>query len=418
MKKKPSKAPTQPVRDLGLKASRVGRHVKHATAGGPKAEQKRAAEERERAGATHTMKEPSRFLRGNAIDPRRIDGTERVVDLIEGTFLAYNAARLREACQLFVEKMLEKDVTIGLTMTGALTPAGLGMAAVIPLIEAGFVDWIISTGANLYHDTHFGLGLKMHRGNAQISDIVLREEGVVRIYDVFFDYDVLLSTDAFFRQIIQGKEFQRPMSSAEFHYLCGKYVNERERVLGIGKKSLLGAAYEAAVPIYTSSPGDSSIGMNVAALTLDGNKCVIDPNADVNETASIVLGGKRSGGKSAIIILGGGSPKNFALQTEPQIQEVLGIDEKGHDYFLQITDARPDTGGLSGATPAEAVSWGKIDPDRLPDAVVCYLDGTVALPLLTSYAMAKRKPRKLRRLYDRRERLMKALKREYEKSRS
>jgi deoxyhypusine synthase len=418
MKKNQSKAPTQPVRDLGLKASRVGRHVKHATAAGPKAEQKRAAEQRERAGATHTMKEPSRFLRGTPIDPRPIDGTERVVDLIEGTFLAYNAARLREACQLFVDKMLDEDVTVGLTMTGALTPAGLGMAAVIPLIEAGFVDWIISTGANLYHDTHFGLGLKMHRGNAQISDIVLREEGVVRIYDVFFDYDVLLSTDAFFRQIIQGKEFQRPMSSAEFHWLCGKYVRERERVLGIGKKSLLGAAHDAAVPIYTSSPGDSSIGMNVAALTLDGNKCVIDPNADVNETASIVLGAKRTGGRSAIMILGGGSPKNFALQTEPQIQEVLGIDEKGHDYFLQITDARPDTGGLSGATPAEAVSWGKIDPDRLPDAVVFYLDGTVALPLLTSYAMAKRRPRKLRRLYEQRDKLMKALKREYARSRS
>jgi len=233
---------------------------------------------------------------------------------------------------------------------------------------------------------------------------------------VFFDYDVLLSTDAFFRQIIQGKEFQRPMSSAEFHWLCGKYIHERERVLGIGKKSLLGAAYVNGVPIYTSSPGDSSIGMNIAALTLDGNKCVIDPNADVNETASIVLGAKRTGGRSAIMILGGGSPKNFALQTEPQIQEVLGIDEKGHDYFLQITDARPDTGGLSGATPAEAVSWGKIDPDRLPDAVVCYLDGTVALPLLTSYAMAKRKPRKLRRLYDQRDKLMKSLKREYAKS--
>jgi deoxyhypusine synthase len=403
-------------RSLGLKASRVGKHVSHATAGGPKAEQKRQAEERERAGATHTVKERSRFLRGTPIDPRRIDGSETVVDLIEGTFLAYNAARLREACHLFVDKMLDKDTTVGLTMTGALTPAGLGMAAVIPLIEAGFVDWIISTGANLYHDTHFGLGLSMHRGNPQTSDIVLREEGVVRIYDVFFDYDVLLSTDAFFRQIIQGKEFQRPMSSAEFHWLCGKYVNERERVLGIGKKSLLGAAYVNGVPIYTSSPGDSSIGMNIAALTLDGNKCVIDPNADVNETASIVLGAKRTGGRSAILILGGGSPKNFALQTEPQIQEVLGIDEKGHDYFLQITDARPDTGGLSGATPAEAVSWGKIDPDRLPDAVVCYLDGTVALPLLTSYAMAKRKPRKLRRLYDQREKLMKSLQKEYAKS--
>src|SRR5678810_1198164 len=312
-------------------------------------------------------KHKSKFLRGKRIDPAPIEKNVVVADLIDNAFLAYNAARLREACQLFTKRMLDDDVTVGMTLTGALTPAGLGMAALIPLIESGFVDWIISTGANLYHDTHFGLGLAMHRGNAQESDVVLREEGIVRIYDIFFDYDVLLSTDAFFRKIIQGPEFQRPMSSAEFHFLCGKYVREREKALGIGQKSLLSAAYQAAVPIYTSSPGDSSIGMNVAALALEGNKCVIDPNLDVNETASIVLTAKRGGGKSAVLICGGGSPKNFALQTEPQIQEVLGIDERGHDFFLQLTDARPDTGGLSGATPGEAVSWGKIDPDRLPD---------------------------------------------------
>ncbi len=415
--KKKSGSPGSAKRAIGMKASRVGKTITHATAGGPKAAQKKAAEAREARGSAHVSRARSRFLRGGAIDPRRIDGTERVADLIDDTFLAYNAARLREGCQLFVKKMLADDVTIGLTMTGALTPAGLGMSSVIPLIEAGFVDWIITTGANLYHDTHFGLGLSMHRGNTQTSDLVLREEGVVRIYDIFFDYDVLLSTDAFFRQIIQGPEFQRSLSSAEFHWLCGKYVSERERLLGIGKKSLLGVAYECGVPVYTSSPGDSSIGMNIAALSLDGNRCVIDPNADVNETASIVLGAKRKGGKSAVLILGGGSPKNFALQTEPQIQEVLGIDEKGHDYFLQITDARPDTGGLSGATPAEAVSWGKIDPERLPDAVVCYLDSTVALPLLTAYAMARREPRELRRLYDRRGDLLNRLRKEYAGSR-
>ena len=353
------------------------------------------------------------YLGGASIDPKPVTGQMTVAELVEQSFLAYNAARLREACQLFTRKMLDADVTVGMTLTGALTPAGLGMAALIPLIESGYVDWIISTGANLYHDTHFGLGLAMHRGNAQESDVVLREEGVVRIYDIFFDYDVLLSTDAFFRTIIQGPDFQRAMSSAEFHYLCGKYVRERERALGIGQKSLLSAAYAAAVPIYTSSPGDSSIGMNVAALALEGNKCVIDPNLDVNETASIVLAAKRGGGKSGVLICGGGSPKNFMLQTEPQIQEVLGIDERGHDYFLQITDARPDTGGLSGATPAEAVSWGKIDPDRLPDAVVCYLDSTVALPLLTAYALARHEKRPLRRLYEKRGEMMDTLRREF-----
>ncbi|MBL8996433.1 MAG: deoxyhypusine synthase [Gemmatimonadales bacterium] len=408
----------------GFKASRHGSGKSgtapeagvRASPAGDKAEQKRAAEARESKGAKVGTKAQSSFLRGKKIDPRKLDGTESVVQLVEGTFQSYNSGRLREACALFTELMLEKDVTVGMTLTGALTPAGLGMSTIIPLMEAGFVDWIISTGANLYHDTHFGLGLSMHRGNPQASDTVLREEGVVRIYDVFFDYDVLLSTDAFFRKIIRAPEFQRTMSSAEFHHLCGKYLVEREKALGIPQKSLLAAAYRCGVPIYTSSPGDSSIGMNIAALALEGGQCILDPNQDVNETASIVLHAKRKGGASAVLIAGGGSPKNFALQTEPQIQEVLGIDEKGHDYFLQITDARPDTGGLSGATPAEAVSWGKIDPDRLPDAVVCYLDSTIALPILTSYALAKRKPRTLKRLYDKRGAMMQTLRKEFEKA--
>jgi deoxyhypusine synthase len=372
-------------------------------------------------------KHKSKFLKGRRIDPAPITKQMEAADLIDESFLAYNAARLREACHLFTKKMLDPEVTVGLSLTGALTPAGLGISALIPLIKAGFIDWIISTGANLYHDTHFGIGLAMHQGNAQTSDIVLREEEVVRIYDIFFDYSVLLDTDAFFRKIIEAPEFQRAMSTAEFHYLCGRYVHEREQKLGISEKSLLGVAYEYAVPIYTSSPGDSSIGMNVAAKALQGNKLAFDPSLDVNETASIVLSakrgtaskrknGKKKGGKSAVFILGGGSPKNFLLQTEPQIQEVLGIDERGHDYFLQVTDARPDTGGLSGATPGEAVSWGKVDPDRLPDAVVCYIDSTVALPLITAYALTRHEPREPKRLYDRRAEFMTLLESEYKKS--
>jgi len=369
-------------------------------------------------------KHKSKFLQGRRIDPSPIVKNSTVADLVDNSFLAYNAARLREACHLFTKKMLEPDVTVGLSLTGALTPAGLGISALIPLIKAGFVDWIISTGANLYHDTHFGIGLAMHQGNAQTSDIVLREEEVVRIYDIFFDYSVLLDTDAFFRKIIEAPEFQRSMSTAEFHYLCGRYVHEREQKLGIKEKSLLGVAYEYAVPIYTSSPGDSSIGMNVAAKALQGNKLAFDPSLDVNETAAIVLAakrgiaadGKKKKGRSAVFILGGGSPKNFLLQTEPQIQEVLGIDERGHDFFLQVTDARPDTGGLSGATPGEAVSWGKVDPDRLPDAVVCYVDSTVALPLITAYALTRHGGRKPKRLYEQRDEFMKLLLKEYKKS--
>ncbi len=352
---------------------------------------------------------PNRFLSGPRIDPAPITGRETAADLIDGAFLAYNAARLREGAQLLVERMLQDGVTVGLSVAGALTPAGLGISAIIPLMEAGFVDWIVSTGANLYHDTHFGLGLAMHRGTFHADDVKLREEGVVRICDVFFDYRVLLDTDAFFREIIAAPEFQREMSTAEFHHLCGKYVRAREEALGLGRRSLLAAAFELGVPIYTSSPGDSSIGMNVAAMALEGNLLRFDVNADVNETASIVWDAKARGGKSAVWVLGGGSPKNFLLQTEPQIQEVLGIPEKGHDYFLAFTDARPDTGGLSGATPSEAVSWGKIDPAQLPDTVICYADSTLALPLITAYALAKHPPRERKRLYDRRRQMLEAL---------
>src|SRR5438105_9172307 len=186
----------------------------------------------------------SRFLHGRRIDPAPMTPQTKWTELVDESFLAYNAARLREACHLFTRKMLEPEVTIGLSLTGALTPAGLGISALNPLIKAGFVDWIVSTGANLYHDTHFGIGLKMHQGSAQISDVVLRAEEVVRIYDIFFDYSVLLNTDAFFRKIIGAPEFQRPMSTVELHYLRDRYEQERERKLGLKDKSLLSVAYE------------------------------------------------------------------------------------------------------------------------------------------------------------------------------
>ena len=357
-------------------------------------------------------KRSRQYLTGQRIDPAPLSGRETVAELVDNAFLAYNAGRLRDACRLFVDKMLADDTTVGMSLTGAMTPAGLGMSTVIPLLQAGFVDWVVSTGANLYHDAHFGLGLAMHRGSPFADDIALREEGVVRIYDIFFDYRVLLSTDLFIRDVSAREEFQRPMSTAEYHYLLGGYIRERERALGLTRKSVLAAAHECDVPVYTSSPGDSSIGMNVAEQALDGSQLRFDVSADVNETAAIVLGATRRG-RSAVLIVGGGSPKNFVLQTEPQIQEVLGIDEKGHDYYLQITDARADTGGLSGATPGEAVSWGKVDPDKLPDAVVCYTDSTIGLPVLTAYALGRRKPRPLRRLYRQRSDLMRQLREAY-----
>lgn len=355
------------------------------------------------------------YLRGRRILPKPITGKESLAELVDETFLAYNAGRLAEGARLFTEKMLRNDdVTVGMSLAGALTPAGLGAAAVVPLIKAGFVDWIVATGANLYHDMHHAMNLPLWKGTPFVRDPELRKYGVVRIYDILLDYnDVLMRTDDILRQILIQKEFQKEMGTAELHYLIGKYCAEFERQSGLKDASVLAAAYRAGVPCFCPSPGDSTIGMNVAGVELRGNKLRVNPSIDVNETTAIVLDAKLRKKKTGVLLVGGGSPKNFTLQTEPQIQEVLRIKEMGHDYFLQFTDARPDTGGLSGATPHEAVSWGKVDPNQLPDAVVSYLDSTIGLPMLTAYALSKRGPRKLKRLYDKRPKLIERLTREY-----
>jgi deoxyhypusine synthase len=347
------------------------------------------------------------------IDPPPLAADTPVTQLVEEAFLSYNAGRMREACRLFTAKMLDDDVTVGLSLSGALSPAGLCLSCLVPLVEAGFVDWIVSTGANLYHDTHFALGMDMHQARPGLDDLALREHQIIRIYDIVFDYQNLLGTDHFYRQLCRGEAFQSTLGTAEFHYLVGKYLAALEDAQGGRHRSLLAAAYRCAVPIFTSSPGDSSIGMNLAALQLEGSALRIDPLRDVNQSAAIVYAAKLKKGKSAVFILGGGSPKNFILQTEPQIQEVLGLEESGHDYFLQVTDARPDTGGLSGATPQEAMTWGKVDPKQLPDSVICYVDSTVFLPILTVYALAKHEPRPPRRLMDRLDELTGALEKKY-----
>ena len=352
-------------------------------------------------------------LPSNKINPVPMPAEVSVVDLIDNYFTAYNSARLREICHLLSREVLRKGVTVGVSLSGAMTPAGFGVSALAPLIRHGLIDWMISTGANLYHDMHYGLGFELYKGNPFLDDVKLRQEATIRIYDIIFGYDVLLETDAFIRKILQAEPFQKRMGTAEFHHLLGKYVREVEKQVGVKHSCLLATAYECGVPIYTSSPGDSSIGMNVAALALEGSKLVLDPSIDVNETAAIAYWARESQGQSAALIIGGGSPKNFLLQTQPQIHEVLGLEERGHDYFIQFTDARPDTGGLSGATPSEAVSWGKIDPEELPSTVVCYTDSTIALPLVTAYVLNQCLPRQLKRLYDRKEEMLEKLRADY-----
>src|SRR5438067_1630841 len=200
------------------------------------------------------------------IDPPPLTGETSLARLIDEAFLSYNAGRLREACRLYATKMLADDAVVGLSLSGALTPAGLGMSCLVPLVEAGFIDWIVSTGANLYHDTHFALGMDLHQSRPGLDDLALRANQVIRIYDLVFDYENLLGTDRFYRTLCRGEAFQQTFGTAEFHYLVGKYLAAREDQAGGKHRSLLAAAYRQGVPIFTSSPGDSSIGMNLAAL--------------------------------------------------------------------------------------------------------------------------------------------------------
>jgi deoxyhypusine synthase len=313
--------------------------------------------------------------------------------LIDEGFQAFNAGRLSEACQIFAEKMLAADneTTIGLTVAGALTPAGLG-GCVIELMDRGLIDFVISTGANLYHDLHYALNFTLRRGSPFLNDVELYEEGVIRIYDVLFPATVLLETDSYIRGFLVRSGLNEPIATSEFHYRLG--LDLLERFPGCEEHSVVARAAKTGVPIYTSSPGDSSIGMNIAYNELmHGSRLMIDPNKDVNEICAIVLAGKQNG----CVILGGGSPKNFYLQAQPTLWEVYGIPKGGNDYFIQITTDQVVWGGLSGATPAEAVSWGKVNPGVLPDTVVAYVDSTIAFPLFCEYALASsnaRRPRK------------------------
>src|SRR2546426_9972017 len=208
------------------------------------------------------MRSRSRYLQGKPIVPKPMPKGMKLTDLVDDYFQAYNAGRIHEACHLFVERMLEEDVTVGLSLSGALTPAGLGISCLVPLIEAGFIDWIISTGANLYHDTPFALNMEMHQSRPGLDDLALRENQVIRIYDIVFDYENLLGTDRFYRQLCRSEPFQKTFSTAEFHHLVGKYIAALEDETNAKHRSFVAAAHRCGVPIFTSAPGASSNGMN------------------------------------------------------------------------------------------------------------------------------------------------------------
>jgi deoxyhypusine synthase len=331
---------------------------------------------------------------GNKIDPPEIFAgmtVSELIDLFGKT--GYNARRLAEAAEIMT-KMVESDATICLTIAGAMTPIGFGKI-ISKMIENGFIDWIVTTGANVYHDLHFAYDLPVRQGHFDVDDDILYSKQIVRIYDVYIKengtlqaQDIIMQKDI--QEIYQKNKNIEIGSTADLSYFIGKAALEKSKY---SEKSFMVSAFKSDVPIYIPALSDSSVGLNMLPLMLN-EKISINVIQDIAESAAILWKSDKSGG----IELGGGVPKNFFQQTGPALYQILKIKEGGHDFIVQLTDARPDTGGLSGATLQEGKSWGKIKTSHKGNVVV-YGDSSVYFPILCAHLLTKCKPRDKKRIY-------------------
>jgi len=337
------------------------------------------------------------------LDPKMT--IEELVEIYAGS--GFNGRQLGEAAKLYA-KMIKEDATICLTISGALTPVGFG-GIFKTLIERGFVDWIITTGANVYHEDHFAWGLPLKQGHSDVDDMRLYENEIVRIRDVYIKfYETLEAQDQVVQKMFKDNFIDKPFTTSEFCNLMGKISKQNAKH---PEKSFVVTAYDYDVPVYVSTLKDSSLALNLAVHRLRNKNYNLDFVREIIEQASIKYNSKKSG----IIELGGGVPKNAAQQTGPLLDQILRRSDGGQDYIIQITDARPDTGGLSGATLQEGKSWGKIK-DSHQDMIIVYADTTIAFPILALYVLSNQKRRKPKRLYKKLDRFYKKLSKDYFKT--
>jgi deoxyhypusine synthase len=344
---------------------------------------------------------------GRKIDPPTITGNMSVSDLVEyfGA-TGFNARRLYEALQI-TKRMMDDGACVCLTLAGALAPIGLGKA-ISALIERGFIDWIVSTGANIYHDLHFAYDLPVRQGYFDVDDNILYSKQIVRIYDVFIkEIGTLQKQDEIIKAALETDRHILPgnTSTADLCNILGMSAKENS---AHPEKSFTVCAYENDVPIYLPAIADSSIGLDMLPLLLEDKSISPSVILDVAESAAILWKNKISGG----IELGGGVPKNFFQQTGPALFQILKLKEGGHDYLVQFTDAHPDTGGLSGATLQEGKSWGKIKSAHVGNVIV-YGDSSVYFPILVAFILAECEPRERKKIYKKKNDWVKEMKLAY-----
>lgn len=372
------------------------------------------------------------------VDPPALTGRESPRELLEGFFPAFAGRGLREAHRLMRASIVE-DHAVFATVSGAMTPAGMHQSALIPMIEAGWISCLTTTGANLYHDLHRTLGHLIHEVNPAGDDGAYRKARIIRIYDLGFDEEVLLDTDRFFCELLKSKPFQRPMTTPELHFELGRAVATIEDERKLPRPSLLAACFRHGVPIFVGAPQDGSIYLNVVKLEREdpkGFKFRLDVARDVYSMAALqhwarngrgaAKAGARAAGAAArpgasdqasVWIFGGGVPKNYTLQGEPLLSQILGVDARGFDVDVQVCIDVADNGALSSCSAGEGHTWGKTSLECVESrSVYLRTDVTIALPILAQALLSDPQLRRPpMRLYDRLPEACERLDREWRK---
>ncbi len=311
-------------------------------------------------------------LPGESTEPVKIEkrGLSELLEDMAKT--GFQGRKLGEAFQVWKNMLEDKEVTIFLGLSGAMVPAGM-RRVISYLIRNNYIDVIVSTGANIFHDIHEAVGGKHYLGSAHVDDIALLRHGIDRIYDVFAEEEKFRKSDRLIAEISKELPSDREFSSREFINHLGKRLIER----GAAEDSIIVSAIESKLPIFIPALGDSSIGIGLMIARRTGVNIIINQMKDVDEITKIVEQAEKTG----VIYIGGGVPKNFIQQTEV-IASILGFRVNGHEYAIQFTTDAPQWGGLSGCTFEEAVSWGKISVTS--KKVQVFVDATIALPIVVN----------------------------------
>lgn len=345
------------------------------------------------------------FRRAREVHPRGITGRETPAELLDNAFSAY-VGRQERTAYLLMRRSIAEQTAVFLTLSGAMTPAGLHQSCLIPMIQQGFIDCITTTGANLYHDAHRAIGHRIREIDPNAGDVALRLSRIIRIYDLGMGEDVLLQTDKLFSALLQKPAFQKRMNTAELHYLLGREMYLIEKALGVEQPSLLSTAYKHRVPIFVGAVQDGSIFLNIVKLKRllgDAFKLEIDVAADVFAMGAMqyhCFGTLKK--RMAIWILGGGVPKNYTLQGEPLLDQILNVRTEGFDIDVQFCVDPVDNGALSSCPAGEGHTWGKVSQESVQQgSVYCHTDVTAVLPWLTHALLSETSLRKPHlRLYE------------------